>query len=176
MPPATVRYTSCWPKPHARNGPREPRGSSKADCHPIPTTERRGVPSAVGATSAWISTSSGTRALPFPRKTAAPGGSSVPVTEEQFGRIGDFPAIRSPVISKTPISSVAPKPVLDRSQQPVLMRAHHPRNTGPHPPYARQRARTCDLTIFGDMTDKNDRRSRCLGVSGSGPAQPSAPA
>ena len=52
-----------------------------------PTTARRGVPSADGATSAWISTSIG-RVPSTPAKTAEPGLDAVTVAEEQLGRVG----------------------------------------------------------------------------------------
>ena len=72
-----------------------------------PTTARRGVPSAVGATSACTSTSTG-RVPSMPAKTAAPGAeASRPDRNRAEGLVtSQRPA---PVISKTPISSVAPK-------------------------------------------------------------------
>ena len=54
-----------------------------------PTTARRGVPSADGATSAWISTRIG-RVPSMPANTAVPGRAAVAVAQEQRRRVLDL--------------------------------------------------------------------------------------
>src|SRR5262249_57562866 len=70
-------------------------------------TARGGVPSEGGATSAWISTSSG-RLPSMPGKTAVPGE---PRSRSERNSSEGLAISRSPppVISNTPISSVGPK-------------------------------------------------------------------
>ncbi len=75
-----------------------------------PTTARRGVAKAEGATSAWISTSIG-RVPSIPAKTAAPLTPASPPCRSDRNRAEGLRTSISPpsVISKTPISSDGPK-------------------------------------------------------------------
>ncbi len=90
-----------------RNAPRAPPAPSASRALSQPTTARRGVPSDDGATSAWISTSTG-RVPSMPAKTAAPGAFAWRSPRKSSDGFDDLAQALSD-ISKTPISSVGPK-------------------------------------------------------------------
>ena len=117
-----------------RHGPPAPPAPWRAGSGSQPTTARRGVPSEDGATSAWISTSSG-RVPSIPAKTAVSGGGEVAAGQKQLRGVGRLRAGPASDISKTPISSVGPKRFLTAR----MMRKWwpcRPRTTPPRRPYA----------------------------------------
>ena len=125
-----------------------------------PTTARRGVPSEVGATSAWISTSSG-RVPSMPANTAVPGAAGVALGEEQRGRVGDLGAGPRPVISNTPISSVGPKRFFTARRMrnwcaAVALEGEH------RVDHVLDHARAGDLAVLGDVADQDHGGAACV--------------
>src|SRR5499426_1893171 len=137
-PPATLRWTSCVPSLTPQCASSTAR-TMDSRFWSQPTTARRGVPSEVGATRAWISTSSG-RVPSIPANTAQPGARHL----EHADFVGRA------------------ETVLDRAQDAELVRAlalegqdrvHHVLDD----------ARAGDGPFLGDVTDQYHGSARALG-------------
>ena len=138
-----------------------------------PTTARRGVPSDDGATSAWISTSSG-RVPSMPAKTAVPGWPRSRSDKEELGRIGDLLQSGAGHLEDADLVGRA-EAVLHGAQDAELVRAlalerehgidHVLDDAGPG-----------DLAVLGDVADEDDGRAASAWRSGSAPAPSRAPA
>ena len=125
-----------------------------------PTTARRGVPSVVGATSAWISTSSGPRALDAGehrrarRRAVAPG-------EEQSRGVVHLGEARAGHFEHADLVGRA-EAVLRGAQDAERVRAlaleRHDRVD-----HVLDDARAGDLPVLGDVADQDDRRAARLG-------------
>ena len=79
------------------------------------------MPSEVGATSAWISTSSGRRALDAGEDRGA-GRAEIALGEKQLGRVGDFAQAAAGHLEHADLVGRA-EAVLDRAQDAELVRA-----------------------------------------------------
>jgi hypothetical protein len=120
-PPATFRYTSFI----ASFSPqRASSTASNIESRPEsqPITERLGDPPGLGASSTWISMSTG-------REPSSPANTALPATLPRRSARNSAEGLATsaspaPVISKTPISSVAPK----RFLMPRRMRNWWPRS------------------------------------------------
>ena len=142
-----------------RNAPRARRAPSTSRAASQPTTARRGVPSGEGATSAWISTSTG-RVPSMPAKTAAPGALAWRSPRNSSDGLATS---RRPLsdISNTPISSVGPKRFLTARR----MRKWWPRfalEIEHGVDHVLDDARAGDLAVLGDVADQHDGRARRL--------------
>ena len=125
-----------------------------------PTTARRGVPSGEGATSAWISTSTG-RVPSMPAKTAAPADAAAPLGEEQGGRVGDLVQAAVGHLEHADLVGRA-EAVLDRAQDAELVAAlaleiEHGVD------HVLEHARAGDQAFLGDVADQHDREAAPLG-------------
>ena len=125
-----------------------------------PTTVRRGVPKAEGATSAWISTSSG-RVPSMPAKTAEPETRAVALGEEERGGVGDLGEAGAGHLEDADLVGGA-EAVLDRAQDAELVAAlaleveHGVDHVLDH-------ARAGDLAVLGDVADEDDGDAAALG-------------
>ena len=145
-----------------RNAPRAPRAPSTAARASQPTTARRGVPSDEGATSAWISTSTG-RVPSMPANTAAPGALALRSPRNSSDGLATS---RRPLVRHFEHADLVGRPeaVLHRAQDAEVMAAfaleiEHGVD------HVLDDARAGDLALLGDMADQHDRRAGRLGVA-----------
>ena len=158
---------SCWPR---RTRPCASSTATSIDSRfgSQPTTARRGVPSALGATRAWISTSTG-RVPSMPANTAAPGAEpSRPARKSADGlatsrqaRAGHFE--HADLVGR-------PEAVLHIAQDAEMMRAFA-LERGDGVDHVLDHARPGDLAVLGDVADQDHAGARTAWRSGSAPAR-----
>ena len=118
------------------------------------------MPSEVGATSAWISTSSGRRAFDAGEHGGA-GRAEVALGEEQLGRVGDLAQAAAGHLEHADLVGRT-EAVLHRAQDAELVRAfafereHRVDHVLDH-------ARAGDLAVLGDVADQDDGGAGALG-------------
>ena len=126
-----------------------------------PTTARRGVPSVVGATRAWISTRSG-RAPSTPANTAAPGlGGAVATGQEQRRGVRHLGEAAAGHLEHADLVGRA-EAVLGRAQQAEGVRAVALERED-RVDHMLDDARAGDLAVLGHMPDEQQRRAARLG-------------
>ncbi len=130
-----------------------------------PTTARRGVPRALGATSAWISTSTG-RVPSMPAKTAAPGADPSRPARKQRGGIGDLGQAGAGHFEHADLVG-RPETVFHIAQNAEMMAAVAFEG-GDGVDHVFDHARPGDLPVLGDMADQDHAGARKLGEADQG--------
>ncbi len=127
-----------------------------------PTTARRGVPSVVGATSAWISHQHRPGAFDAGKHGGA-GRAEIALRQEQLGGVGDLAKPQAGHLEHADLVGRA-EAVLHRAQDAELVRAFAlERQHGVD--HVLDHAGAGDLAVLGDVADEDDGRAGVLGVA-----------